>query len=206
MQTTGTVAAGLIGGRLVGPMRALQAAEQARAAGKKPPNVLMMISDDLNDWCGCYGGHPQARTPNIDRLAGRGVRFDCAHVQMPWCGPSRASLLTGLLPSSTGIYRNDPCQLANYTGTKDALTLPRCFAAAGYETLGVGKIYHRTSAVDYASEFDTYAGESMGCGRFGPRPPKPIHWGKGGRLLDWGAYPQRDEQMADHKMADWAID
>ncbi len=181
---------------------------QALAAGEdqKRPNVLMIISDDLNDWCGCYDGHPQAKTPNIDRLASRGVRFDCAHVQYPWCGPSRACIMTGLLPSTTGIFRNDPCQLAHYPGARNALTMPRCFAKANYHTSAVGKIYHRTSTVDYSKEFDVYGGESMGSGRFGPVSHKAINWKKGSQYLDWGAFPEHDEQMADHKMVDWAID
>ena len=68
------------------------------------PNVLFFAVDDLNDWVGCLGGHPQAKTPNMDRLAARGTLFTNAHNQCPLCNPSRASLLTGLRPSTTGIY------------------------------------------------------------------------------------------------------
>src|SRR5947209_14643872 len=68
------------------------------------PNVLFIAIDDQNDWVGCLGGHPQAKTPNIDRLARRGTLFTNAHCQAPLCNPSRSSLLTGLRPSSTGIY------------------------------------------------------------------------------------------------------
>jgi len=73
----------------------------ARAADQRR-NVLFIISDDLNNLLGCYGD-PMVKTPNIDRLAGRGVRFDRAYCAFPLCGPSRNSILTGLYPNSTGI-------------------------------------------------------------------------------------------------------
>src|SRR5690606_18900498 len=69
------------------------------------PNVLFIISDDLNNFLGCYGD-PRARTPNIDRLASQGVLFERAYCAYPLCGPSRNSLLTGLYPNSTGIIVN----------------------------------------------------------------------------------------------------
>ena len=78
-------------------------AADLKAADPKP-NVLFIAADDLNDWLGCLGGHPQASTPNLDRLAHRGTLFVNAHCQAPLCNPSRSSLLTGLRPSTTGIY------------------------------------------------------------------------------------------------------
>jgi len=74
-----------------------------QAAAK--PNMLFIAIDDLNDWVGCLDGHPQARTPNIDRLAKRGTLFVNAHCQGPICGPSRASLLSGYYPHVTGVYQ-----------------------------------------------------------------------------------------------------
>ena len=70
------------------------------------PNVLFLAVDDLNDWVGCLGGHPQAKTPNIDRLAGKGVLFEQAYCAAPLCHPSRTAIMTGLRPSTTGIYGN----------------------------------------------------------------------------------------------------
>ena len=70
------------------------------------PNVLFICLDDMNDWLGCYGGHPDAKTPNIDRLAKRGVLFTNAHCVSPICGPSRAAVLTGMRPEKTGVYHN----------------------------------------------------------------------------------------------------
>ena len=79
-------------------------------AGERP-NVLLIIVDDLNDWVGCLGGHPNAKTPHIDGLAARGTLFANAHCQAPLCGPSRASFLSGLYPSSNGVYGQPTKQL-----------------------------------------------------------------------------------------------
>ncbi len=77
----------------------------AAVQGKRShPNILLIAIDDLNDWIGCMGGHPQAKTPNIDRLAARGVLFANAHCQSPVCNPSRASMMTSLYPATTGVY------------------------------------------------------------------------------------------------------
>src|SRR5688572_9409984 len=77
---------------------------QAKTGGapKKQPNILFVAIDDLNDWVGVLGGHPQARTPNLDRFAKRGMLFTRAYCPAPACNPSRASLLSGLRPSTTG--------------------------------------------------------------------------------------------------------
>ena len=79
----------------------------APVAADEAPNVLFIAVDDLNDWIGCMGGHPQAKTPNMDALAARGTLFTNAHCQAPICGPSRASLLSGRYPHETGLY-NQP--------------------------------------------------------------------------------------------------
>src|SRR6187455_1714500 len=73
-------------------------------SAENKPNVLMIAIDDQNDWIGCMGGHPQVKTPHLDALAARGTLFLNAHCQAPLCNPSRSSLLTGLRPSTTGIY------------------------------------------------------------------------------------------------------
>ena len=70
----------------------------------KKPNVLLISIDDLNDWVGCMGGHPQAKTPNIDRVAKMGTLFNNAHCQSPVCNPSRASMMTGRYPHTSGVY------------------------------------------------------------------------------------------------------
>ena len=71
------------------------------------PNVLFIAIDDLNDWVGCMGGHPQALTPNLDRLAASGVLFENAHCPAPACNPSRTAIFTGISPHVSGLYRNE---------------------------------------------------------------------------------------------------
>jgi arylsulfatase A-like enzyme len=111
----------------------------APSAPPPRPNVLLIAVDDLNDYVGCLGGHPDARTPNIDRLAARGVLFTRAYCPAPACNPSRASILTGLAPTTTGVYTNaQPLRLAR----PDARTLPDDFRDAGYVAFAVGKIFH----------------------------------------------------------------
>ena len=100
-------------------------------------NVLFINIDDLNTMLGCYG-HPEMHTPNIDQLAGRGTLFNRAYCQFPLCNPSRASVLTGLRPDTTGIKTNDTAE----GDTFGAVTAPQYFKAHGYHTRSVGKIAH----------------------------------------------------------------
>lgn len=161
------------------------------------PNVLVISIDDLNDWVGCLGGHPQARTPNIDRLARRGTLFANAHCQAPVCTPSRASLVTGLLPSSTGLYFLQP-GLSGSNVTRERMTLVEHFAKLGYRTMGAGKFHHN----DEAKFYQEYGGK---LGGFGPIPKAKISYPTGLKLWDWGAYPATDAEMPDTKVADWVI-
>ncbi|MEE3181210.1 MAG: sulfatase-like hydrolase/transferase, partial [Planctomycetota bacterium] len=105
------------------------------------PNVLMITVDDLNDWVVGLEGHPQSVTPNIERLARRGVLFTNAHCQAPICNPSRTSFMTGLRPSTTGIYENRPW-FRTTPLNKDRVTLTAHFSANGYKTFTAGKIFH----------------------------------------------------------------
>ncbi len=79
---------------------------QSIKESKDKPNVLFIIVDDLNDWIGCMGGHPDTKTPNIDKLASEGMLFTNAHCAAPLCGPSRISFVTGMYPTTTGYYMN----------------------------------------------------------------------------------------------------
>lgn len=183
---------------------ALSAASSAIAADR--PNVLFIASDDLNDWVGCIGGHPQVKTPNLDRLAAGGTVFVNAHCQSPLCNPSRTSLLTGLRPSTTGVYALEPW-FRTSKPLKDWVTLPQYFAAHGYQTLTTGKIYHDAYPPKESRKDGTEFGTWGFHGGAGPYPEKKFaHPTCTHPIMDWGPYPQRDEQLDDSKIADWAID
>ncbi|MFM7131425.1 MAG: sulfatase [bacterium] len=115
------------------------------------PNVLMIAVDDLNHWTGYLGRNPQARTPNIDRLARMGLSFTRSYCAAPVCNPSRTALLSGMRPSSTGVYDNNNDWRAVIDPSK---TLPTAFRKAGYRTYGAGKLYH--GSFDRHSEWDDY--------------------------------------------------
>ena len=108
------------------------------------PDILFIAVDDLNDWVGVLGGHPQSQTPNIDELASRGMTFTNAHTVAPSCAPSRTAVLTGVSPFKSGVYG----QVGDWRAIEtlaDAMTLPRYFQESGYTTLGSGKIFHAHS-------------------------------------------------------------
>ena len=104
------------------------------------PNILFIAVDDLNDWIGCLNGHPQAKTPNIDRLAKRGVLFTNAHCAAPACNPSRAAVFSGLMPERTGVWSNDSQKIEK--ASPKTILLPHFFRSEGYQTLGTGKLLH----------------------------------------------------------------
>jgi arylsulfatase A-like enzyme len=167
------------------------------------PNVLFIAVDDLNDWVGCLQGHPQAKTPCIDRLAARGTLFTNAHCQAPLCNPSRSSVLTGLRPSTTGVYGLAP-GIRDVEALKRHVTLPQTFTRAGHFTFTCGKVYHDGSIRPpaRAAEFQTW-GPSPGM----PLPAqKFVHTPSDIRPMDWGVYPERDEDQADWKIASAAVD
>ncbi|TWT89429.1 sulfatase-like hydrolase/transferase [Stieleria varia] len=124
----------------------------AASSAAEKPNVLFIAIDDLNDWIGCLNGHPQALTPNIDALAEAGILFTNAHCVSPACNPSRAALLSGRRPASTGVWSNDSPRLLQAKPQIDHL--PGVFRDAGYATLGTGKINHGTG--DNAKLFEKF--------------------------------------------------
>ena len=163
-----------------------------------PPNVLFIAIDDLNDWVGCLDGHPQVKTPNIDALAERGTLFTNAHCQAPICNPSRTSVMTGLRPSTTGIYGLAPW-FRTVDALKDLVTLPQHFSKAGYTTYTVGKIYHRNPGL---KEFDVVGKTERGLSPKTKRVATP----RGGRGMDWAVYPFDESDHKDWKTATWAVE
>lgn len=104
------------------------------------PNVILIICDDLNDYVEGFGGHPQAYTPNMKRLASSGVSFTQAHCNIPICGPSRASMFTGIYPHHSGCFGFNKWD--GYEVLQNSRTLMDHFRAHGYQTLGTGKLMH----------------------------------------------------------------
>jgi len=190
LTTLGGAAAGLAA------CRGLRGARGQATASK--PNVLFIAIDDLNDWVGCLGGHPDTRTPNIDRLGARGVIFERAYCTAPACNPSRASLMTGVRPSTSGVYHNAQPWMPVMP---NAFTLQEAFKAAGYTVLGRGKIYHGGRGPGYFCPrgWDEYIAKGAD-----PAPPKrPVNGIPNTAHFDWGPVDAPDEQMDDFRVATW---
>jgi len=176
--------------------------------GQDKPNVLFIAIDDLNDYVNIMNGAISVPTPNIDKLAQKGILFTNAHSQAPLCGPSRASIMTGLYPSTTGNYlqlKDTDIKKGNEKVNK-AIFMPDYFEQYGYKTMAVGKIYHNGDA---AKTFDEYGGKFSW---FGPKPkerltydPSKISYKVGNTQTDWGPYPEQDSLMTDYQSAKWAV-
>lgn len=172
-----------------------RAAAAAAAPRDRRPDVLLVTVDDLNLHLGCYG-HRVVKSPNIDRLAARGVRFERAYAQFPVCNPSRSSFLTGLYPETTGVLDNRKPLLKSLP---DAMTLPRWFRRHGYFTASVGKIFHGGSAFGDAKGWDVELHPKMRpAGRKGRRRNLT-----GGRIkwCWWLAAEGTDADQADGQVA-----
>ena len=161
------------------------------------PNVLFIAVDDLRDWVGHLNGHPNAKTPNIDRLAKHGVSFTRAHCSAPLCNPSRISLLTGVAPYNSGVYGNGEKLRQKLP---DAVTLMQHFRASGYSVRGAGKIFHGTSAYDMTSWdiFFKSSGSKKHTAKRDSSLPKSA-W------APWGALACSDDEMLDGINAKWII-
>ncbi|QGJ70444.1 Choline-sulfatase [Planctomycetales bacterium 10988] len=170
---------------------------------KEKPNILFIAIDDQNDWIGCMEGHPQIKTPNIDRLAARGTLFTNAHCQAPLCNPSRTSLLTGKRPSTTGIYGLAPW-FRTVDELSDLVSLPQAMQKAGYTTYATGKIYHGR----YGRANDDQEFQHLGPAASGAPFPKEklVNTPSDIRLMDWGTFPHKDEDKGDYKVASWAVE
>jgi len=129
---------------------ALAAGARAQTPPARPPNVLLIVVDDLNVSLGCYGA--PVKSPNIDRLAARGTRFDRAYCQYPLCNPSRVSFLTGRRPETSGVYS---LATSSFKALPGVVTLPGYFRQHGRFTAAAGKIFHSPKMSD-PSAWDSY--------------------------------------------------
>ena len=171
----------------------LSAALAASAADR--PNVLFIAIDDLNHWVGYTGRNPQARTPNIDRLSHMGVSFMHAYCAAPLCNPSRAALMSGQRPSTTGCYQNED-NWKEYIPEGRGLTM--AFRKAGYYVAGAGKIYHGDTY--YPGEWDEYY-KSSG---FGAEEDRPGPGGRGVSKMEGFQQPV-EHDLKDEDLSDWHI-
>ncbi len=195
------------------------AQEQDTAASH--PNVLFIAVNDLNDWVGCLGGHPQANTPNIDRLASSGVLFEQAYCLSPLCNPSRMATMTGLRASTIGIWGNGsrydkPDSVSWFRDVpqfKDWVTLPQYFRKHGYMALTGGKIFHLPSGkfsdpVSWDKQYSTKTGTPF------PRNGKRLLHGMSGKFTnnyyndwaDWLPLEIPETETNDWKTAEGAAD
>ncbi|MFP6828781.1 MAG: sulfatase [Gammaproteobacteria bacterium] len=182
----------------------------AQAQDAAPPDVLFISIDDLNDWVGVLGGHPQAITPNIDALAARGMLFTNAHAPSALCNPSRTAIFTGLAPSTTGVYGNAP----NWR-TVDRLegipTIPKYFQQRGYRTFGAGKLFHAHTYSDggFIGYNDITAWDAYypSLERQLPDEIRPLNRPANGnpfsRNIDWAGLVAEDSAMGDGQVVGW---
>jgi arylsulfatase A-like enzyme len=204
-------------------------------AAESRPNVLFIAIDDLNDWVGPLGGHPQVKTPNMDRLARRGVVFTSAHCAAPLCNPSRAAVFSGRHPFESGVLSNDERNIRK--DRPDLVLIPQHFKQAGYRTFGTGKLLHHKGAGMFDEEFfpeqrwspfgarqaDYTDAELPGKATANPRhvtelkgrtvvlplnrmPSDRAPGSKDGESFDWGPLEVDDADMGDGQIASWSAE
>jgi arylsulfatase A-like enzyme len=182
----------------------------AQDQSREQMNVLFISIDDLNDWVGCLGGNPQVKTPNMDRLAARGTLFANAHCPSPICAPSRAALLSGMRPDTTGLYHNKQ-PIRRVPSLRDTVLLHQHFQNSGYHVMGAGKIMH-----GYKDDFDPagwdeyypslevpwfYWSNPADDEIFQLKPKYPYLWDP---MMRCGPLDLADEETSDGKLAEWA--
>lgn len=200
---------------VLGAFPVIAALSCTRAPEQQKWNVLLIFSDDLNDWNTVLGGHPQAITPNIERLSRSAITFTNAHCPSPACGPSRASILTGYYPPKTGVFSNAD-NFRETPGLENAVTLPQYFAAHGYFTTASGKVFHhpRGSGEEPARLSDDISWHKQYMGNVGAQAPHPLPeqvleiptTDYFGRNFIWGASPVEKEETHDYLLTKYAAD
>jgi arylsulfatase A-like enzyme len=156
----------------------------------------MICIDDLNDWVGFLGGHPETVTPHMDALAKRGRNFANAHCAVPVCSCSRASVMSGVAATTHGSYEIGP-RYEELPALRNIPTIQRYFKDNGYITLAGGKVLHHGFSGRLAGDIDRSLGRKKS-----PRPGQPMNrpsdWSG---AWDWGAHPATDAEMADYQLA-----
>jgi arylsulfatase A-like enzyme len=163
------------------------------AAATNRSNVLFIAVDDLNHWIGHLGRNPQVKTPNIDRLARKGVTFTRAYCAAPVCNPSRTAIMSGMRPSTTSVYQNGIDFRPHVTLEQ---TLNSHFRKHGYFAAGAGKIYH--GGAGRADEWDDYM-------RGGAGEPKGKLEDRSAGGIKFGVLDCDDSEMGDYRIASWII-
>ncbi len=167
------------------------------AMATEKPNVIFISVDDLNDFPPFERRYPDALTPNLNKLANSGIVFANAHAQYVVCAPSRASLMSGLHPSVIGRSSdNEVEKRARELGTD---LLHSYFRKNGYKAMAVGKILHRHVPEGSVDTSGGRGGFTEGTGKL------KKNWHQNGTITDWAMAPERDDQLPDHKAAEWAI-
>lgn len=166
------------------------------------PDVLFIVVDDLNDWISLLDPQSPIQTPNLQRLAQRGMLFERAYCASPACNPSRAAALTGLRPTSSGVYGNK----SDWRGAMPSRkTIMQHFIAAGYDVRGAGKIFHHHlgGAFHDDESFDDF--QHMLSQKY---PPQKLNGAPkyGSRNTDWGQWPEREADAVDFHTASYCID
>ena len=188
---------------------------------QEKPNILFIAIDDLNDWVSPLEGNKQAITPNMDKLTKSGaVVFKNAVTPAPVCGPSRSAILSGFLPSTSGVYGNGHDMLYSEIVQKNP-TLPEYFSLNGYDTLSNGKIFHKHGTKNNLTDFGGWAFDEFARGRRYNKDrvkskfatsskqgiingeKKPEYKDKRSKL-SWGPTKDTFEETVDYAVADWA--
>jgi len=172
----------------------LVSASFLHAEPAKKPNILLITADDLNHWVGYTARNKQTKTPNIDKLSARGVSFSNAHTMVPVCNGSRASLLSGIRPYTSGVYGNADDWRKVISPEKSVIST---FRSAGYLTLGSGKLYH--GGFDRKEEWDDYLKNE---GKLGPEP----EGSKGVGGIRFGVVNADDSELSDHRIVNYGIE
>tara|TARA_B100000768_G_scaffold182012_1_gene208406 strand:+ start:5433 stop:7121 length:1689 start_codon:yes stop_codon:yes gene_type:complete len=200
---------------------------QSVASDETHPNVLFIAIDDMNDWAGFLNTHPQVQTPHMDTLAAQGISFTNAHVPAPICGPSRTAIMSGLWPTSNGIYTN----AVNYKEQLPHLiSIPEYFRQNGYYLMGAGKIFHAGEGKMPENAWDEFGGQGSSGSPFSKEElslekqnpfnlvikngkefrlplngfPADRFW-RSSNTFDWGPVDLPDEMFSDTRKVNWAI-